>query len=274
MSAPDAFLAYFRTVGLEPAKSIDLVDGKVIRFRVLGDKSGSVNGWCVFHALPVPWGLVGSWKTGEQHHWKDETRTRYSRAERAEQQKQIEAARAARRAEQDRVQTSAKDRAAKLWGRAKPATDAHPYLTRKGVHAYGLRQLRQALVVPARSADGALHTLQFIDPEGGKRFLTGGRIGGCYCAIGQVRGCVLVCEGYATAATLYAATGEATAAAFSANNLHRVALALRVKFPQARIVICGDDDASTPGNPGRTAAVLAARAVGGLVALPSFEGAR
>jgi putative DNA primase/helicase len=271
LSAYDAFMAFIRAAGLEPAKSIDLVDGKLIRFKVAGDKPGSANGWCVFHGLPVPWGLVGSWKTGEQHHWKDEARTRYSRAERVEQQKQIEAARATRQAEQNAVQASARDRAAKLWSRAKPATGAHPYLVRKKVHAYGLKQLREALLIPARSSDGTLHTLQFIGADGGKRFLTGGRISGCYYAIGQVRECLLVCEGYATAATLHAATGEATAAAFSAGNLHRVALALRVKFPRARIVICGDDDAGTPGNPGRTAAVLAARAVGGLVALPRFE---
>ena len=104
--------------------------------------------------------------------------------------------------------------------------------------------------------------------------MSGGRIGGCYCAIGRPRNALLLCEGYATAATVFSATGEATAVAFNAGNLPAVARALRVKFPNIKLVICADDDAQTPGNPGRTKAAEAARAVGGFVAVPRFEGVR
>jgi putative DNA primase/helicase len=37
-------------------------DGRVHRYRVQGDKSGSRNGWYVLHAHPVLAGAFGSWK--------------------------------------------------------------------------------------------------------------------------------------------------------------------------------------------------------------------
>ena len=48
------------------------------------------------------------------------------------------------------------------------------------------------------------------------------------------------------------------------------ALALRDKYPDAQIIIAGDDDRQTEGNPGRTAANAAAVAVGGMVVFPEW----
>lgn len=78
-----------------------------------------------------------------------------------------------------------------------------------------------------------LHTLQFILPDGSKRFLSGGRISGCYYAMGRPAGVLLLCEGYATGATLHQATGHAVAVAFNCGNLPVVARALRAKFSNA-----------------------------------------
>lgn len=270
MSPEVALLEFARSVGLGPVKSCpDFIEGKVTRWRGEGDKAGARNCWGVLYTRPSAWGLVGSWRTGAQHHWREVDQAAMTPAQRAEQRRQIELARQARAEDLAQVQASAREKAARLWGVSRPATDAHPYLQRKGVHAFGLHQLGQRLVIPARDVDGVLHTLQFIGADGSKRFLTAGRIAGCYCPIGAPRGALLICEGYATAASLYMATGEATAAAFSAGNLERVAVALRRKFPGLRLVICADDDTKTPGNPGRTAAIQAARAAGALVAMPN-----
>ena len=170
------------------------------------------------------------------------------------------------------MQAEARAKAQNLWSRAKPATNAHPYLERKRINAYGLKQLRDMLLVPARDLDGTLHTLQFISADGTKRFLTGGRIAGCYFAIGRPMESLLVAEGMATAATLYQATGQAVAACFSCGNMEAVAQALRHKFPGLRLVMCADNDANTPGNPGMTKAQAAAKAVGGYLAVPRFKG--
>jgi putative DNA primase/helicase len=119
-----------------------------------------------------------------------------------------------------------------------------------------------------------LHSLQVIDPEGGKRFQPGGRIKGCYHAIGKPEGVLIVCEGYATGASIHEATGYAVAVAFNAGNLESVALALHQKYPALQLIMAADDDWKTPGNPGMTKATQAARAVGGRVAVPTFPADR
>ena len=121
-------------------------------------------------------------------------------------------------------------------------------------------------------ADGALHSLQFISEDGGKRFLSGGRVVGCYFSIGQTQDAAALCiaEGFATGATIFEATGYPVAVAFNAGNLLAVAKAMREKFPDLPLIVCADDDRNTDGNPGLTKATEAARAVGGLLVIPEF----
>ena len=261
--------------GLEPHAPLILdTDGNLVRFRVRGDKAGSKNGWAVQYTHPIRSGAFGSWKTGEQHTWREASTTATTPAQRAEIQRQLAAMRQAREAELQQVQAAARNKAAKLWERARPADNSHPYLVRKRVNAYGIRRLRDMLLIPARDVNGVLQTIQFISADGSKRFLTGGRISGGYCAIGKPIDSLLVAEGYATAASLFAATGRAVAVCFSAGNMLAVARELRLKFPGLRLILCADDDFATPGNPGVTAATKAAKAVGGVVALPNFAGVR
>ena len=105
-------------------------------------------------------------------------------------------------------------------------------------------------------------------------FTLGGRIKGCYHAIGRPAGRIIVCEGYTTGASLYAATGDAVAVAFNAGNLEAVALALHAKHPALQIVVAADDDHLTGGNPGLSKATAAALAVGGAVAVASLPAGR
>jgi putative DNA primase/helicase len=126
-----------------------------------------------------------------------------------------------------------------------------------------------ALMVPVRNVAGELQTLQFVSPEGEKRFVPGGRKAGGYFAIGAPADVLCIAEGYATGASVHEATGHAVAVAFDAGNLEPVARALRQKFPEARIVIAADNDESGTG---QKKAEEAARAVGGLVALPQEAG--
>ena len=271
MSTTDQFRQAIAAAGLAPHGDLDLAgDGKLQRYRIEGDKAGSRNGWAVMHSHPVMAGAFGSWKTGESHTWCERTSKPPTAAERAELHRQMLAMRAARAAELVNVQASARKRAAKLWATAHPATNAHPYLKRKQIGAFGIRQLRDMLVIAARDVQGELHTLQFISPDGSKRFLTGGRIVGCYFAIGRPLDSLLLCEGLATASTLHQATRRAVAVAFNCGNLMAVAKALRSKFPALRLIMCADNDFQTPGNPGLTHARAAARAVGGFLAVPKF----
>lgn len=250
----------------------DLVgDGVLHRYQVDGDKAGSRNGWYVLHLDEQPFGAFGSWKTGQSCTWtagKPETMTE---AERKALAARMAAAKLARDAEQATVYAEARQRAHDLWEKAKPADGGHAYLVSKAVPAYGIKLLREQLVVPMRDVDGTLHSLQFIGKDGRKTFLTGGRKRGCYHAIGRPAAALCICEGLATGSTIYQATGHATAVAFDAGNLQPVAKALRQKFPLLTLVIAADNDTETPGNPGLTAARAAARAVGAALAVPVFR---
>jgi KaiC/GvpD/RAD55 family RecA-like ATPase len=120
----------------------------------------------------------------------------------------------------------------KIWDACEPATDAHPYIERKGGSADGLRVNRHgALVVPARDASGTLRTLQFIPPEAGakKLNLTGCHFDGGYHVVGTLeRGAkAYVCEGIGQAWAAHQATGTAAVVAFGDSNMARVAAALR-----------------------------------------------
>lgn len=193
-------------------------------------------------------------------------------AERQALARRMDALRRDHEADQRKRQTEAAAAAAVRWAAAVPAL-AHAYLERKGVQAHGIRiEARHTLLIPMRDKAGTLRSLQSIAPDGSKRFMPGGQVKGCYHSIGKPTGRLIVCEGYATGATLHEQSGNAVAIAFNAANLLPVAQALRAKFPCIDLVLAADDDWQTPGNPGLTAATEAARAVGGLLAVPDFTG--
>lgn len=258
--------------GLAMHDPVSLVgDGKVQRYRVEGDKAGSLNGWYVLHPDIKPFGAFGSWKTGQKVSWSAERPETMTRSQRNALAAKMQAVRAAHEAETAKVQAEAAKRALRLWERAKPACNDHPYLVKKRVHAYGIRDLRGQLVIPLRDVEGKLHNLQFISADGrSKPFLIGGRVRGCYHSIGRLQEVLCICEGYSTGATLHQATGHATAVSFGRTNLEPVARALRGKFPALMLVVCADNDTSSPGNPGLTSARKAAQAVGAALAVPQF----
>ncbi|MBP8277422.1 MAG: toprim domain-containing protein [Propionivibrio sp.] len=266
-----AFLQAMSDAGAAMLKPYLVGDGALHRYRVDGDKAGSLNGWYVLHLDSQPFGAFGSWKSGQSCTWTASRPETMTPAERAALAARRTEAKRARDAEHATVQAEAARRAARLWRKSRPATNQHPYLARKRVQAYGIRVLGPSLVIPLRDVAGELHSLQFIGADGRKTFLTGGRKRGCYYAIGRPVDALCIAEGYATAATIHEATGQATACAFDAGNLEPVARALRGKFPRSRITVCADNDAGTQGNPGVRYAEAAARAVRGFLAVPSFE---
>jgi hypothetical protein len=147
-------------------------------------------------------------------------------------------------------------------------------LTAKGVGPNGARIYGESLVVPVRNADGELHSLQFICPDGSKKYLAGGRIRGGHFMMGEPNGVLCVAEGFATGASIHEATGLAVAVAFDAGNLLPAASGLLRKFPTLRLLLCADDDYRSEGNPGKAKAMEAAKAVDGAVVFPDFGAER
>ncbi len=247
-------------------------DGKLHRFHVEEDRPGSKNGWYVLYGDALPAGSFGSWKTGFKGTWCAKTLQNLTLAEREEFRQRMDAARQAREAEERARRTEARNEALAIWKTLPPAPVDHPYLVKKGVRNHGLRLHKGALVIPLRDSAGNLHSLQFIDGDGNKRFLSGGRKKGCYFPIGCPVESLCIAEGYATAASVYESTGLPVAVAFDAGNLEPVARALRAKFPEIEITLCADNDTETPGNPGLTKAREAAAACGALLAVPPCHG--
>lgn len=244
-------------------------DGTIHRFHVPGDRTGTRNGWYILFADGCA--CFGSWKSGENHTWSGGHSSTVDPARAEELRRLREEAKRQRAAELASRQDAAAATAQALWEHARRANPNHPYLTRKHIRAYALRQQGQALLVPLYYG-GALVNLQRIWPDGGKRFLPGGRIRGCYSPLGIIKAGepLYVCEGWATAATLHQYTGTAVAAAMNAGNLLRAGEHLRERYAACQLIVAGDDDRLTEGNPGRTAAIAAATVLGALVTFPAW----
>jgi putative DNA primase/helicase len=247
-------------------------DGKLHRFHVEGDKPGSKNGFYVLYDDGVPAGCFGSWKTGDTIKWCAKPDRELTNAQRQQNRRRMIEAQKAREAEEAERRKTARDKAFLIWTSSPPAPDSHSYLTKKGVKNHGLRLHKGLLVIPMRDGDGNLHSLQFIDGDGNKRFLLGGRKKGCCFVIGSPGERFCIAEGYGTASSIFEAAGLPVAVAFDAGNLLSVAQALRMKFPVAEIILCADNDANTPGNPGLTKAREAATAIGAFLAVPPCAG--
>lgn len=256
--------------GLTPPREI-IADGKIKRFKPVGDKSSTKHSWYSLHLDGLPAGSFGSWKTGETHKWCAKRENATTPQERAALEIRKAEDRKAREEEETLLRAEAENKAARMWAAAHEASSAHPYFKAKGIRPPPtIRQLRNMLLVPMRDIHSKLHSLQVINPDGSKTFLTGGRTAGCYATIGKPKSKIIIAEGMATAMSIHESTGEAVAIAFSAGNIMAIALGLRSKYP-LELIIAADDDRNTLGNPGLTKATEAARAIGAKIAVPKFS---
>jgi len=276
----DDVLSQLRSAGLE-VQSLEL--GKLTRCRVEGTREK--RGWYHVHEMRLANGddlIVGSygiWRGAENNAVKiDIHKTEISQEQRASLRRRLaedsKRAELVRKADADR----AARRASAAWKKCAEDGDC-AYLHRKGVGAHGIRfsPTSGAMVIPMLDTANNIHGLQIIrgDQKGqgklGKEFWPSGLIKkGHFHLIGLPGPLLLIAEGYATAASLYEATGIPVAVAFDAGNLAPVATALRKRYKKTRMLICADDDAFSQGNPGVTCASAAALEVGGAYVAPVF----
>lgn len=248
----------------------EVMPGKLVRFAT-SDKRGDDNGWCKLFP-DSECGVFGCWRQGISETW--QARQAITPEDRAAFAEKVKTARAEAAKIEAEQRAECRKKSVELWDKGRDVDAQHPYLLAKGIKPYGARQLKQSLLVPVRDGAGTLHGLQFIGPDGSKKFKTGTAVAGCYHAMGKPNGKLLIAEGFATAATLHETTGIAVAVAFNAGNLKPVAEALRAKLPDTVLVVCADDDHATEGNPGLAKATEAARAVNSLLAVPVFPDTR
>ncbi len=294
----DQFRSAASTRGLIlPAEIV--ADGCLHRCDVDGGARGKGDGAYLLHLDGVPAGGFENHRDGRGwENWRADIGRRLTPEEEAAHRARIDAQRKAREADEKKRRDKARRKANAIWNDGKPVDHGHSYLARKNVGSHGLKignwsrwqqdgagrweenRVPGALLVPIRSASGTLHSLQAIFAERidgrDKDFLPHGRKSGCFHLLGEVREDVPLCiaEGYATAATVHEVTGWPVAVAFDAGNLEAVARELREKHAGVKLIVCGDDDHATDGNPGRKKATVAAAAVGGIVCVPEFAADR
>ena len=255
-----------------PNEIID--DGRIHRFSSNGKTTDNA-GWYVLFTDGIAAGAFGCWREDVKINWCSVDKATLTQSEMHEFNKKMAEAKKLREHEEEINRTKARSKASKIWEQSAEAPTDHPYLLSKKVQPHGLKLSRGKLIVPLYDQNQVLQSLQFIGPDGEKRFLRGGLTKGCYFPIeGALDKILYIAEGFATAATVHEVTGSAVAVAFYANNLEPIAKALREKFPNLEIVICADDDHQTKGNPGIRKAIEAATATRSKVVIPEFDGNR
>jgi len=191
---------------------------------------------------------------------------RLDEADRAKREKEA----AHREAQQRHREENARLEARARWARALPINGVgNGYLERKNIAPYGTRREGDNLLVPIFGADGLIQSVQSIPPEAGgkKLFHAGVPVKGGTFAIGNAEsGPVVVAEGFATAATVQAATGYLVLIGFSKGALLLTAEIAAQRYPGREIIIAADTN-------GIEDAQRAADAVKGRVVAPEMMGA-
>lgn len=257
--------------GLEPPES--LIPGKF--HRVPGVDKGPKNraGWCIITEDSKS-GAFGDWSSGLRGYLDARTHVINTSGAKTHYDKLIREAKD--RAEIARIhrQRSAAKRALSLMLAAGLAEHDHPYLLKKEIARNNAHDYKGSLMLPITSIDGRITSLQFIAPDGKKTLLRDGRKKGCFIKVAgdMVHNTdVTICEGWATGCTLAEYyPDDLTIAAIDAGNLEAVALNVRNRWPDSKIIIAGDDDRLSPKNPGRAYATAAAKAADALVSFPQW----
>lgn len=254
-------------------------DGKRYRVKCGGDSEA--NTWYVLYPPdPISAGVFGCWKRQIKQTWKQNGQSNISPDELANMRKRWQ--RDAADAERDQIEKWEKVSA---WvtdevKTFKPAKYSHDYLQSKSVTTYGgvLENEGGDLVIPLQDAHGKIWSYQTIDYFGDKKFRPGGKVSGCfYVLCDRMDGPAVICEGYATGATIHQATGWATVCAMNCGNLGATAKALREVYPGRPFIIAADNDRFAKKgdelhNPGVEKAKAAAAAVKAKVVIPDFPG--
>lgn len=121
------------------------------------------------------------------------------------------------------------------------------YLKKKRCYPHGARFDGNTIVIPLQDANGKIWSTQKIYGDGFKCFAQGGRVRGCYFPIFgrnvSKDELVVVCEGFATGASIHQETGLPVVVAFNAGNLKAVCDSLSFR----NLIIAADNDESGVG---------------------------
>ncbi len=159
------------------------------------------------------------------------------------------------------------------------------YLTARGLHGHTVSLLDKqfsmagmsfgagSVLLPLTDIAGNITGGQLISPEGEKCLLQGSQLSGSFIQVShsltEPPEQVIITEGFATGIAVSMLADGLILAAVAATNLVKVAEQIRQRWPEARIILAGDNDLlDGKDNTGRIQAEKAAKAVDGWVTLP------
>ena len=241
--------------GIEETPRAIVYDAEIHRFGKDGDCWYTAK---VADDLPVV--SFGDWH--DKNTWGSFRASFYQQLDEAKRKEIDETLRIQREAaEQDRKKKNeeAAQKAAYIWENGKPADHrTNVYLDAKNLHdAYGSKvDMYGNLVIPVYGPDKRLMTLEFIagPGKGNKHYLKDGATQGGYWWIGNPDAqFVYLCEGFATAASVFEATGKTVYISFSAGQLVPVAKMLS-SWGRTVTIIADNDKSGTGQREGEKAA--------------------
>lgn len=234
-------LEWIHSLGYSPQENL-ILDGKVHRFTHSGHKRDNI-GYCFYEHG----GWIHDHTIGETFIWNPKHKSADPTLIKRIKDEQKKA-----KQELDKSRKESAKEAQEMWEAASEADSQHPYLERKKIKPFNIKQKGDLLLIPIQSSDG-LTSLQTIDMEGDKLFLKGGEVKGKYHLLASDNesfDTIIICEGYATASTLREATNHPIVVAFFASNLPHVAKYFKKEYPDSRIIIAADNDKGSNTNAG------------------------
>ena len=263
-----SFENFLESHGFETKEPLETNPTKPQRAYTNVNNKRALSGYYAFYDnYGTPVGFASDYRTGQTHNFKlsgrKSTKTNTEALERFREE-----------AKQDQEQKWLKvsEKAKIIWDVALPC-DSHPYLLSKGVASHSLREHKGKLIIPIMDETGKLWSLQMIQEDGGKRFLSGGKTGGGFFVIGtkllKAATKVGIGEGYATCMTIYEQKQIPMIVCFNAGNMISVSKKLSDALPNKEFIIYADNDEN---NIGQDKAIAAAQITNAEVVMPEEEG--
>ena len=237
---------------IDPKKGL-VSDGSVGRAYMEVEGKRKLTGWYqLWLDQSVPYGRCGDYRLDHVNptaQWRPNNGARYEMTE--DQKAEIRRLQEEAKIEQLNKQTKAAKISQNIWEKSSPC-EKHPYLERKQVLSHGLRQHEDGrLIIPLLDAQLEIVGLEYIDDDGGKKFLTGSKKKGSFFILGQhmLQDAKVInyAEGYATAASYFQDMAQPVVVCFDAGNLKPVGETISDYFPNAKHVFIADQDESKTG---------------------------
>lgn len=277
------FVEKMREAGLVIDKYPD-VTGRSTRVAVEGDKTGQTSGWYKIHADGVPVCLFQNWRSGEGVQKLVAPANKIDMSIDLEKVKVNAEVIAAKLSSQDEATKQLHAEVAKNVQERLALykeSESTQYIQNKEIPIYKgiFATNRGVTVIPLADVEGNIRTMQTILPAGTKMFEKGGELKGSMHVVNadnlaEVKGGIVICEGYATGATIREATNchFGVVCAMTSHNLHDVAKAISEKYPDKPLIIAGDNDRfNANGNVGKLTAEAVATEFGAKVVIPEFN---